>query len=102
MEGNKELILESFRSQRLAWWYNEFTKQWDVVYKIEPLSQRNSKYWIVADCNENYFAIDESNLHTTPPSDKLTVHKVIRTVLNALDVKFAQTAVCLSVIIVLL
>ena len=91
LECNKGLIFLNLFDSRLAWFYNEFDKKWDIVYKISRSSIDN-KFWIVTDCHSKYYAIKNANLYSIPPSDKLRVKDVIKTILNSLNEKFIQTA----------
>ena len=92
LESVKGLLFSTIFSQRLAWFYNNVSKQWDIVYKVEPSSE-NSNFWIVTDCNEYYYAVNKNNLRSIPPNDQLSVKQVITTILHALSEKFAETTV---------
>ena len=92
LESHKRLILQTIHSQRLAWYYNDWLKTWDVVYKIEP-SEQNENFWIVTDSHQNYYAMHKNNLYPIAPSDEMSVKQVVTILLDALNQKFLETAV---------
>ena len=77
-------ILQRFSSKKLAWHYNQITKKWDIVYKM-AMSNTNENSWIVKDCNEKQYVVDEENLYNTPPSDELSLTQTIELTMNALS-----------------
>ena len=90
-ESHKGLILLNFFDSRLAWFYNKSNEKWDIVYKIVP-SSIDDKFCIVTDCHQKYYAVKNENLYSIPPSDKLSVKYVIKTILNSLNEKYIETA----------
>ena len=77
-------IFKKFHSEQLAFYHNQTSKKWDIVYKIKQ-SQAKRNVWIVKDYNGKEYIANKKNLYSIPPSDKLSLTQVISLVMNVLS-----------------
>ena len=89
---NDNSIYQTFTSKTLAWYYNRWNNEWDIVYKME-ISEENSNFWIVKDYNGKNYVANKHDLHDTPPSSKLTITQVFSLLKDRLAKLFENTVV---------
>ena len=98
MNWKEDLTLfETFTSPTLAWYCNKGTNEWSIVYRIQQ-STEDPTFWVICDCNQKCFTVNQHYLHTAPPNDLgLSIEEVIALTLKSLDAALAQNNVCCDV-----
>ena len=84
LESHKNIIFSKLYSKNLAWYYNRWKNEWDIVYKIKT-TKNNENFWIVKDCDGKEYVANKRDLHDTPPTDKFTTIKVFNLIMNKLS-----------------